>query len=540
MLGLEPVQSDEPAQVYVVEQGRRLSESKLWTLQRDLYNVQGIQAWSTGSVPQWITTSPIIARAYAQIALGYLRDLAAQIDPSQPIYFVELGAGSGRFAYRFIKRFTKVLRQSSLSHLSFNYVMTDITPNLIDFWQSHPSLQPLVHDGLVDFALFDATHPGDIQLINAQSTLQAGTVANPMIVIANYFFDSVPHDCFAIIDKQLCENLVKVTSPTAEPKLSGDQPLASLTVGFEPKPAPADYYDDPALNRVLEGYRQRLDDMLLLFPVSAMTCIRHFQHMSADRALFIIGDIGSTREEDIVEHVSGGVGNDSNFWLEVNFDAIGEYVRELGGQFIHPPYRHGGLNISAFMLGASQSKSDKGFPDTHLAFDDGVAQYGPDDSFFITRRVGKDCESMSRGELLTFLRSTGWDSDHVIRCMPLLLNSLQGASWVGREDLRRAIDEIWDAYFPIGETSEMDDLAFGLGVLLYTIGDFDPALEFFQRSLVIAGVDPRTTLNVALCLNRLERSAETLEWLDRTLELDPINEQAQELRRSLLATPRPE
>jgi len=36
-------------------------------------------AWSYGNVPQGITTSPHIARAYARIALGYLRD--ARISP---------------------------------------------------------------------------------------------------------------------------------------------------------------------------------------------------------------------------------------------------------------------------------------------------------------------------------------------------------------------------------------------------------------------------------------------------------------------------
>jgi hypothetical protein len=81
----------QPEAGHVVEAGRRLSESMLWRLQRDLYDAQGIHAWSRGNVPQSITTSPYIARAYAQIAVGYLRDVAADVDRSQPVYIVELG-----------------------------------------------------------------------------------------------------------------------------------------------------------------------------------------------------------------------------------------------------------------------------------------------------------------------------------------------------------------------------------------------------------------------------------------------------------------
>ena len=86
------------AEGQVLEAGARLSTSMLWQLQRDVYNSQGVQAWNTGSVPQSITTSPYTARAYARIVLGYLRDVDAQLDSSQPVYILELGAGSAASA----------------------------------------------------------------------------------------------------------------------------------------------------------------------------------------------------------------------------------------------------------------------------------------------------------------------------------------------------------------------------------------------------------------------------------------------------------
>jgi tetratricopeptide (TPR) repeat protein len=262
--------------------------------------------------------------------------------------------------------------------------------------------------------------------------------------------------------------------------------------------------------------------------VGGLACVRYFRELSRNRALFLVGDIGFAREADVREHASGGIGVESNFWLEVNFHAIGEYVAELGGRALHPPYRHAGLNVSAFILGSSSTD----FCETALAYDDAIGQYGPDDFFITSRIIGTQYQEMSRGELLAFVRSTGWDSDHFLNCMPYLLDSLQEISWAGREDLRRGVEEAWDAYYPMG--ADAGDLAFGFGVLLYTIGDYAEALEYFQRSLELFGEDPKTTFNIALCLHRLKRMPEVVEWLDRTLQLDPNSEQAAAMRASVM------
>jgi tetratricopeptide (TPR) repeat protein len=135
--------------------------------------------------------------------------------------------------------------------------------------------------------------------------------------------------------------------------------------------------------------------------------------------------------------------------------------------------------------------------------------------------------------LLAFLRASGWDSDFFLQCLPFLLDSLQEISWSGKEDVRRAVAEAWDAYFPIGDTSDAADLPSGFGVLLYTIGDYAEAMEYFRRSLQLVGMDARTTFNIALCLNRLGRLTEAADWIKLTLDLDPNSEQALAMRTTL-------
>ena len=115
----------------VLEQGKRLSESQLWPLTRRFYDEKGPAAWQDGPVPFYITSNPFIAHAYAQIALSYLRDLRAlaqrgpragspsgeptfaPIDPSKPVYFIELAAGHGQLSFFLLKQLLPAASPSS-------------------------------------------------------------------------------------------------------------------------------------------------------------------------------------------------------------------------------------------------------------------------------------------------------------------------------------------------------------------------------------------------------------------------------------------
>jgi tetratricopeptide (TPR) repeat protein len=119
-----------------------------------------------------------------------------------------------------------------------------------------------------------------------------------------------------------------------------------------------------------------------------------------------------------------------------------------------------------------------------------------------------------------------------VQSIPALLDALPKAEDRLRQEVLRGIQLAWEQYYPVGES---EDLPFGLGVLSYTLERYADAVEFFQRSLRQFGDDPRTTLNLALSLYRLQRLPETLSWLDRTLELDPVNDIARDMRPSVAA-----
>jgi len=126
-----------------IEQDVRFSESILWKLQRQYYDLRGPQAWASGAVPSYVTTNPYIAHVYAHIVLAYLRDAAASLDRERPIYIVELAAGSGRFAYLFLKAFHALKNASSVRALDVRYVMTDFTRANVRAWAAQPAFKPV-------------------------------------------------------------------------------------------------------------------------------------------------------------------------------------------------------------------------------------------------------------------------------------------------------------------------------------------------------------------------------------------------------------
>ncbi|CAM9517448.1 unnamed protein product, partial [Ectocarpus sp. 12 AP-2014] len=151
----------------------------------------------------------------------------------------------------------------------FKYVITDFSHANFGFWMNHPRLQELFTLGVVDFAVFDAeARPGEVgggkgttkecaesepppppeegsdpaapgscgggggaglwgsgclRLELCGEELRPGDLDNPVIVVANYVFDSLKQDAFRVHGGVLEELLCTTSIPS-----SGDVDPASL------------------------------------------------------------------------------------------------------------------------------------------------------------------------------------------------------------------------------------------------------------------------------------------------------------------------
>jgi tetratricopeptide (TPR) repeat protein len=521
----------------VLEQHQRLSQSQLFQIERMFYQQQGIRAWNQGDVPHYATSNPFIASAYGKVVFGFLRDwyavaagspsfrgkaehwndrsdkvqellakvlchisprrtktLAAfSLDLSQPVYIIELGAGSGLFSYYFLKKFLDFFARSVLKELPIKYVMTDFSEQNIAFWQQHDSLQPFVEQGFLDFAFFDVEHPQELLLRHAGTVLSESTIKNPLVLLANYLFDSLPQDCFLLQSGQLHESLVTLSTSEPNPDLTNSALLSSLQVSYEHHPIGVEYYDDPACNQILQSYQQRLPDTMFLFPNVVLRCLSFFRNLSSNRLLLLSADKGTSREADLVSEADPSIAlHGGCFSMMVNYHAIGEYVRNLGGQVLHVPHRHTWLNVCAYLLGQHPTN----YLETAQAFHEAIEQWGPDE--FLTLKLGIEemCHTLSLEQLLAYLQLCGWDSRSFLGCFPLLLEKVETCSLVQRQELYQVAQQVWNASYSI---NEKQDLAYALAVLLYNLKYYAQALDYFQISLQRYGPHENTLSNMAKC-----------------------------------------
>ena len=514
----------------LLEERKRLSQSLIWQLQRNYFDRQGISAWSTGTVPHHITSSAFIAEAYAKVVFGFLRDSHAQHDFTQPVHVVELGAGSGRFAYLFLKKFLSAYSNSVLRDLRFKYVMTDFTERNVEYWRRHKWLRPFVEAGVLDFAHFDVERDEWLKLIHCGEVLSPDTLRNPLIVIANYVFDSIPQDAFSIADGQFFETLLTVKATQEEPDIGDPEILARLETTFHRNPVDEDYYDDPIWNRILLDYKQRLPSIDFLFPTAALECVRSLHRLSSGRMLLLSADRGYSSDDALLRSQGApGMVLHGSFSMMVDYQIIGEYCRLIGGQWLHPRHSHDNLHVCAFMFGNSTDQ----FVETRVAYEEAIERFGPDDFFTLKDGIELVCDVLGLDHLLAFLRLSGWDYKRFLECLPVLKKHLPEISDVKKQQLHDAILRIWDLYLPIGERT---DLAFEMGTLLLEMDFFSTALEFLQHSVDLYGDAPGTAYNRAVCYYNLRLAEQAMAHVDRALELDPDFAEAKTLKTQLEST----
>jgi hypothetical protein len=511
---------DEPGW-FVIERAQRFSRSLLWQMQRRFFAERGLDAWSRNTVPHYITNNPALADALATVALGHLRDQArARPAATARAYIVELGAGSGRFAHYFLERLLPRLDASGLA-APVTYVLTDTIPALLEHWRAHPRLRKYVARGALDFALFDATRPAPLVLVEAGVTLGPGTAAAPLVVVANYVFDSIPCDCFRVTAGALAAEFATLSLPCEETDVTAPHLLDALALELSEQPIGEAYYGDPALDAILARYRARLGDTAFLFPIAALHCLAYLRTIGGG-LLALVADRGIADERGLNGRAEPALDHHGSFSLLVNFHALAEYTRDSGGRVYQTSHRTPRLEVMALALGLPELALE-----TACAFHDAVERGGPSDEFLVMKAVERHYDECTLAELLANLRFVHADPHIFWRCYPALVAAAGEAAEDERAEIGIVLARIWDTYFPIGEP---DDLALALATVHFAMDEYEDARWYVGQSFRLCGPSSVSRLQLAKCHHRLGDRAQAALELDNILRHDPGFGPARELR----------
>lgn len=503
------------------------SRSPLWQLQRDYFETQGIKAWQQGEVPQYVTSNPAVAKAYAETVFGFFRDRARLFPGNkEKIYLLELGAGSGRFAFHFLNYFSSRCEQAAFEVPAWRYVLSDFAGPNITYWQQHSRLQPFVQKGLLDFARFDAENDAELQLVHSGEKITAGSLSQPLIVIANYFFDGITQDLFFLKGQKLHDVHVELEFPELPVDASPAQKLEKLEISYRPQVVAGEYYPDRGLNDVLETYRSGPGESWFLFPHTGLRCLERLKALSREGFLLLSCDKGNHRAEDVQSPSPPFIAKHGSFSLPVNYHAIRNFYEQQQAVALFTQHRHHSINAGTILAlpGAAEHR------ETMQAYDHFVGQYGPDDFFVVKSHSLRSLVVMSLPAILAHLRLGGYDADIFLQCIPRLLSLLETTNDAAKSDMLPVIRNVWNNYFPIGEKH---DLAFDAGMLLYAMDLYPEALEFFTHSLDHYEAAAPVYYNMAACYFQLKEDAKAMDYVNKTLALEPAHEGALGIRSQL-------
>jgi tetratricopeptide (TPR) repeat protein len=496
---------------YLLEENQVFSQSILWDLQKRYFAIKGAEAWrDDDGVPDYITSNPVIANAYAELVFGFWLDRNRLMEGQasrEALHLFELGAGPGRFAFHFLYRLMRLCEQTGVPPQSFRYVLTDQAASNLEFWRSHPCFQPFFSNGLLDVATLDMSSPCDVRLQVSGETITRGSLGHPVVIIANYVFDSIPQELL-YCNEGVCRRclmslfLDQSAESTCDPAtLDVSEILPRLQYHYSYETFPLVPYEEEWLQSIIAGYQQTLNDTHLLFPAVGLRCLQWLRGLSHQGLLLIAADKGEHRLEALRGDSPPELVLDDNcFALDVNFHAIKAFCESSGGLTLTSEDYQDDLQVNLCLM---VDEPDR-YVEARRAYRRHIEDFSPIDFFHIIFHAEQTLGKMSIQEVLAYLRLSCYDSVQLERCLPRLIEL---AADLGREE--RTAD--------------------GIARLFYGMGEYERALTYFSRSIQSHGPNAGSLYNMASCYQMLGQHDLAEPLLGKILEQYPDHEQARKL-----------
>ncbi len=503
----------EPLEELEARGYRAWPRSPIWTLQRSYYARAGVEAWRTGEVPHYVTSHPPFAHAYAQVALACLGDLrggAGLTWSGEPVTILELGAGHARFSFHFLTRFLELHQRSRLRRVPFRVVLADISEANVEAWQRHPRLVPLVEAGLLDFARFDAELDDELVLTCSRARIGPRSLATPLIVFANYFFDVLRQDVLRITPERTLERgVVRVAREdgTLLDAYDPDEGAVPLDLSYAHAAIDGPPYGRRAWDALAAEYARTLEPRSVLMPVAGLDLLERLERLSRVGLVLLAADRGSDRLEDLPRHAPGFGLHGGSFSLPVNFHALA-HVRAQQGDTV---LQHRGPSLHYFCCVSPPLARE--MDGIRHAFETFVERLDPND-FHLQSTLLRTAERISPDVVLASLPLSQWDAEVFSAISAVLARHLPELPWRARAPWRHALQQVWRYYFPLGEDN---DVAFQLGVVAASLGFFRDALGYYESSARHVGPDAATFHNAGLCHCRLGELDEAEVLLEQAL-----------------------
>ncbi len=515
---MKPEQADRKV---VIEQHKRFSQSALWRMQREYFDKEGINAW-VNQVPFYITSNPFIANSYAQLVLAFIRDWLVKHPDAKnhPFYIMELGTGSGRFSYYFVKTLHALLQGLNLSHIKICYIMSDFTKHNMQYWEEHSALKPFIENGLIDFAMYDMEAERPITLVKQNIRLSPEVLVNPLTLFANYIFDTISHDSFAVHEGKLYELLLSLS--TDEKNMENNRPvnMEKIAVDYGVHEIKSAYYGDPHLDSILDEYKKSLTESSFLFPIGSFNAIKFLKKLSNNKLFIVSTDKGYSTIESLDHLGHPSISFHGSFSMMVNFHAIANYFKNSGGDaFLQTPRK--GIKTSVFASGFTFSE----MPETTLAIDEWVEGFSPSDYFTLHRRMSDSFQECALETIASHMQLAGWDPHIYLKLTARVTSLIPQSDSDTIQFIAQNMAKMAANYYHMPKT---ECILFEIAVFFHAIKRYDEAEKYYLLAHPYVGDQFGLSYNLALCQHHLNQNEKALVNFKHALSLDNTSKETEE------------
>ncbi len=527
-------QADQANEV-VLETGKPFTDCMIWDLQTQFYRDKGVDAWI--DVPSFTASSPFIGNTYAHICLAFIRDVVAANPAAvdHPFYIMELGAGTGRCAYYTLKRLLELLADAGMEQVDVRYIMCDIAEKNIAFYQSHPCLKPFIDRGIIDFAVFDLEADAVIQLQMANVEVTNQLLVNPLIVLANYVFDTTTHDAFNVTDQQIRPLLVDVTCDSSNIENGKVKSIDKLMVSLRLSEQTSLHYQDETLNEIVELYRTQVaSGSNVVMPNGGFKAITHLSRLANHRLLLLSTDKGyhGMAELNKLTPPQLVVHGATAFSLMVNFHALKMYFEKNHGDAYVEDTVDTILITAAMMFGFKLSALTQ----TRAAIQTYIAGLSPGKYSKLILRAHELTATSDFETILSHLVLSDYDPKYFSAASDRLIELYPTADKTALSFLEQKLPLVIANYYYLPFP---DDVMFDIGNYCRVSGKLDDAIQCYQRAL-LNNASTDITYNIyhhlGLCYQSKQMYADAIASVQQALKFKPDSAECKMLLNQLGCT----
>jgi hypothetical protein len=214
--------------------------------------------------------------------------------------------------------------------------------------------------------------------------------------------------------------------------------------------------------------------MHFLIPTAGLKCIDYLLKLSKGNLLLLTGDKGVGTLDEVLNETKIYPVYQGTFTFQVNYHALAMYYAKKCNCLLFPKDPSPFFMVALMSFGAMIPR------EAIHAYQNGLDQFTPYNYWDFINRLSFECSNPSLDHLLNIFKLSNWDPGVLSTFLKPLHILAATADQNQKKRLEKALDAIWDNYYPISQNES--EFIRSIGLLFFQMNLKGKGLLYFQRA----------------------------------------------------------